>query len=405
MSKNFKDLINTVEKETQTKAELEQSIHSLKEEINKMEFTIKEQKLLIEDLKTQKKNDQIIDEQIKLPSEVEILKDMIVSQRQELNQKDKLIDTLQDKIDELSILMKNDNIVKIDQQNEELFNTQIRLDELLNENKDLKNELEELNIKIHDIESKKNETENLEGSPILKQIDDELINFKRLNFQLMEENGLLRVEIESLKSQIKALEQQLEQTSKPAIISNEDALLITELREKSDKIKSELIEYKQENQNLLEQLTKLKEKELEIESLKSQIKALEQQLEQTSKPAIISNEDALLITELREKSDKIESELIEYKQENQNLLEQLTELKEKAKENSIADDELLHQREASEEFALQEIAALKLEIEAYKIQIQDLESQLLNYNKPSYTSLFQSQEIETLNYELERAQK
>ena len=83
MSKDLKDLIDSVEKETKSRAELEHIINSLKEEINRLEFTSKEQKLLIENLRSQMKDEDL--EHIKLPSEIDVLKDMITSQRKELD--------------------------------------------------------------------------------------------------------------------------------------------------------------------------------------------------------------------------------------------------------------------------------------------------------------------------------
>ncbi|MCK4286551.1 MAG: hypothetical protein KAX18_10135, partial [Candidatus Lokiarchaeota archaeon] len=47
MSKDLKDIINTVEKETKSEAELEATINSLNEEINRLKAVIKEQKMMI----------------------------------------------------------------------------------------------------------------------------------------------------------------------------------------------------------------------------------------------------------------------------------------------------------------------------------------------------------------------
>ncbi|MFW9784074.1 MAG: hypothetical protein ACFFFB_17450, partial [Candidatus Heimdallarchaeota archaeon] len=74
MNKELKDIINTVEKETKTRAELESLITGLKEEINRLKFTIKEQQILIEE-----QGDQISFAQSDLPSEINILKEMITS--------------------------------------------------------------------------------------------------------------------------------------------------------------------------------------------------------------------------------------------------------------------------------------------------------------------------------------
>ncbi|MFX0028139.1 MAG: hypothetical protein ACFE8B_02945, partial [Candidatus Hermodarchaeota archaeon] len=72
MDEDLKNLIDTVELEAKTRAQLEAQIKSMKEEINRLKFTIKEQHLLIEE-----QGDQISFAQSDLPSEINILKDMI----------------------------------------------------------------------------------------------------------------------------------------------------------------------------------------------------------------------------------------------------------------------------------------------------------------------------------------
>ncbi|MFX1309957.1 MAG: hypothetical protein ACFE8C_09705, partial [Promethearchaeota archaeon] len=85
MSKELKDLIDSVEKETQSRAELEKTLESIKEEKNRLEFVVQEQATLIENFKSLMKDEDI--EQAKLPSEIDVLKDIISSQREELENK------------------------------------------------------------------------------------------------------------------------------------------------------------------------------------------------------------------------------------------------------------------------------------------------------------------------------
>ncbi|MFX0007387.1 MAG: hypothetical protein ACFFAV_11765, partial [Candidatus Hermodarchaeota archaeon] len=201
MSKDIKDLIDSVENETKSQAELEQIIHFLKEEIDRQEFTIDEQKLLIENLKNQMKDDDL--EQVNLPSEVNVLKDIIITQRKEIEEKDTLIDNLNDKIIQFDTKFEareefNSNEIL----NEEFINAEKLIVQLTDENDQYRNQIEELKQKIEEFKIKEEEIDNfVDGETEIRE-NEELSNFKKLNFQLMQENGLLRVEIESLKSKL-----------------------------------------------------------------------------------------------------------------------------------------------------------------------------------------------------------
>ena len=145
MSKDLKDLIDSVEKETKSQAELERIIHTLKEEITRLEFTNNEQKLLIETLKSQMKDEEL--EQAKLPSEIDVLKDMITSQRKELEKKDKLIDNLNDKMLEMSSGSDSDDI----RINEEFINAQKLIVQLTDDNESYKEQIDQLQTQLDEI--------------------------------------------------------------------------------------------------------------------------------------------------------------------------------------------------------------------------------------------------------------
>ena len=119
MDKDLKDLINTVEKETKTRSQLEELINSLKEEVNRLKFTIKEQHFLIEE-----QGDQISFAQSDLPSEINILKEMITSQRRDLGKRDSNIDLLNNKIDELTNQMGFAKDPSVEVQKNDLFEAQ-----------------------------------------------------------------------------------------------------------------------------------------------------------------------------------------------------------------------------------------------------------------------------------------
>ncbi|MHA2182632.1 MAG: hypothetical protein ACXAAH_14525, partial [Promethearchaeota archaeon] len=204
MSKDLKDIIDTVEEETKSQAELEATIKSLNEEINRLNSVIDEQKMLIKD----QSNSTELDGNT-IQGEVDILKDLIISQRKELTSKDESTEKLHDRIDELTLrLEKSNNGTFTTQENDDLIAAQELILAFTEENEDLKTQIEELRDQTS---SAKSETIDFE-IPDQEQLGEieELVNIKRLNFQLMEENGLLRVEIESLKVK---LQEQIEETS------------------------------------------------------------------------------------------------------------------------------------------------------------------------------------------------
>jgi hypothetical protein len=193
MSKDFKDLINTVEKETKSHAELEAIINSLKEEINRLSGIIDEQEKLII-----KQSDSTTLDVSTIPSEVDILKDLVISQRQQLIEKDEINKRLNNKIDELTLKTKNSkNGTFTTQDNEDLVQAQELILAFTEERENFRNKVEELKSQISSMKSEKSEFEATYQGQL--EESEELVNIKRLNFHLMEENGLLRVEIESLK--------------------------------------------------------------------------------------------------------------------------------------------------------------------------------------------------------------
>ncbi len=292
MSKDLKNLINTVEKEATNTTELEQKIQSLKEEVNRLYFTIKEQKILIENLKNRSLGQ--TEGQNELPSEIQILKDIITSQRIELDKKDTDMENLLEKIEELSSGLDLGNKVNQKMINEEqLLDAQKLIIQLSEVNEEYKKEIELLRNQINDLEIEKSGIGDIEEDNQQNAENEELTNIKRLNFQLMEQNGLLRLEVESLKSQIQGF---LED-------SNSEELRLA--NEKNDVLLSKLKDYK------------------------TQIENLKEQLEISSEPAIISTADALEFTEMRNQIDNLNSELLKLKEENQELNNIINNLKAK----------------------------------------------------------------------------
>jgi chromosome segregation ATPase len=295
MSKDLKDLINSVEKESKSQAELEQIIQSLKKELNRLEFTIKDQEIYIENLKSRMKDEDL--EHTELPSEINLLKDIIISQRKDLEEKDNLIDKLNDKILQFNIEVESsEDFNSVEKLNEEFINAQRLIVQLTDENEQYRNQIEQLKQKIDQIQSTELNVEEVVDNERNIIENEELTNFKKLNFQLMQENGLLRVEVQSLKAK---------------------------LQDKIEEASSE------ELYNAYERIEALNEI---IEDYKSQIESLQDQAENLSKPATVSTEEALEVTKLREEFNNLKSKLHHYQQENKNLTETLSELKKRNKD-------------------------------------------------------------------------
>ena len=94
MSKELKELIETVDIANQAHTELEMAIRFLKEEVQRLNSKVAEQKNII---RTQQVKISNYGEP-KLPDDVMILKDIIVSQREEISMKDDELELLKRKI-------------------------------------------------------------------------------------------------------------------------------------------------------------------------------------------------------------------------------------------------------------------------------------------------------------------
>jgi len=357
MSRDLKDLINTVEKETRSHAELEQIVSSLKEKINRLKLTVKEQKLLIENLKSQIGEEQI--ERTELPSEIDILKDIISSQRLELNEKQSDIEKIYEKVDILTASIENNrDINQLEIINKELLEAQMQIVQLNNENQEYRSQIKFLKDQIEELQLEKSEVKELiEEKNEEPEVNEELINNKRLNFQLMEENGLLRVEVESLKAKLQesleaAISEELEiANDRNVVLLSKCESLKTKLHEHIETSSEELESTQKRNAILSTELEALKTKLNEYEDkglgelklandkisiltakiadYEAQINYLKVQLENTHEQVIVSTDDALEFAEMREKFENVKMELSKYQKENQNLNEMLKQLREK----------------------------------------------------------------------------
>ena len=200
MSKELKDLIDSVDYTNKTHSDLENIISRLKEETRRLSFTIDEQKTIIQNQKTKlsefKENN--------ISEDIIVLKDLITNQRQDIIKKEKDIEILQQTIAEIS--KEFENTQKFQEENEELIYANKVIVQLTEENETNRLEIENLNNKIKELQEKLVFKEEDIGEE-----NQDLINAKKLIFQLTEENGISRIQIESLKQEMDKLKTNLQE--------------------------------------------------------------------------------------------------------------------------------------------------------------------------------------------------
>ena len=200
MSKELKDLIDSVDYTNKAHSDLETIISRLTEEVQRLNFTIDEQKIIIQNQKTKlsefKENN--------VPEDIFVLKDLVTNQRQDIIKKEKDIEILQQTIAEIS--KEFENAQTFQEENEELIYTNKVIVQLTEENETNRLEIENLNNKIKELQEKLVFKEEDIGEE-----NQDLINAKKLIFQLTEENGISRVQIESLKQEKEGLKTNLQE--------------------------------------------------------------------------------------------------------------------------------------------------------------------------------------------------
>ena len=276
MSRDLKDLIDALEEKNEVQTEFEVNVRDLKEEIERLKFTNREQKILIQEQKEK------LSKTFEVPEDIQLLKDVIVSQRQEIKKKEKDIEILEQKLEELEY---NNEISNASQANDDLINAQKIIIQLTEENemyqlnessaKKLIVELTELNDKHqNDIEKLKSKLEKLETATSKPD---------RINKQVSESEPYSSQEVDKLKKYIISLEDENERVRRKIETADITHNNLIEEIEVISKHKSEL------NQEISEKNIKINVLNEKIESLKrqnNQLKdtvAINQNLEEPSK--------------------------------------------------------------------------------------------------------------------------
>lgn len=344
MSKELKDSIDSVDSANQAQSDLENRILRLKEEVQRLNFTVSEQKIIIQDQKSKLTENNV-------PEDITVLKDLVTEQRQDIIKKDKDIEILQQTIADISTEL--ENVQKFEGENEALIYANKEIVQLTEENQTCRSQVEDLTKSLKELQDGKNYTtiEAGEESP-------ELIDAKKLIIKLTEENGINRVQIESSRQ---ALEELKRKEQESEALKNQYSHELNE----ANKIMDQLIF---DNDQFHEKVNYLQQK------LEETVKLQEEQFKEV--------EEITDYTEINQKLFDLEVEnhdlkniintniaIIEnLKQKNQ---DRETNLEEKAKiEDQKLDDLRQKSLEKDEEL---NILNLKLQkIETANIQLSDL---------------------------------
>jgi chromosome segregation ATPase len=313
MSKDIKDLINSVDYTNKAHSDLEIVISRLTEEVQRLNFTIDEQKIIIQNQKTNlsefKENN--------IPEDIIVLKDLITNQRQDIIKKDKDIEILQQTIADIS--NEFENAQTFQEENEELIYANKVIVQLTEENETNRLEIENLNNKIKELHE-----QHVFREEDIGEENQDLINAKKLIFQLTEENGISRVQIESLKQETERLKTNLQEndTAKSQYIHELDEAnkIIDQLTFDTDQY-HEKVNYLQQK---IEETVKFHEQaspeEVEIGDDSEEVKGglLQLEVENTELKNII-NTNISIIESLKQKIEEFITEISERDEELENL--------------------------------------------------------------------------------------
>ncbi len=339
MEKDLKGLIDVIDQENKTQSILERKIESLKEEINRLKFTIQEQKLLIQSLKD---NDQQDD--LGVDDDIQLLKDMIYSQRQDILKKDRDVEILKQTIEHLqrkaedleneSSIMEDLKAARIEL---ERLTTEIEMYRANDENaksllKQLSEENEELTARIEDIKE--------HGF-----IQEDIRENKSVSTQQVDQ---LLIEIEDYQAQIISLQQSLESAEKASFdLKEKYEIQLNHLNASNEAYEAEIESLRAQINNLVakredEDLTRL---EVELERRYEQIQELQERI----------NKQEVKLNETLRINEEFNTELIESKKS----------AKKKKKKKKKGEEE-------TEDFSEQ----LKLENEELKEEIVELNQEI-----------------------------
>ena len=301
MSKDLRDIIESIDSTNKAHSDLVTMINYLKEEVQRLNLRIVEQKHIISS-QGEKINDF---ENSQTSEDLEVLKEMIIMQREELSKKDEDIRFLENNIEELTKELEDQSQKD---ENEAIIQANRVIAQLTQQNEDQILEIEDLKLNLSELQSRLNYIRDV------KKVDNhqELIDAKKLLFQLTEESGIKQVKIESLKAELEELKkaheksQTLREQYKDDLKSARDNIenLTSELESTNNKV--EFLKEKLQNttQTYKEEITSLSEKNNHDVEFSEQITNLELEVDSLNQLLMEKNED--FNRQLRETEDLIQ---------------------------------------------------------------------------------------------------
>jgi len=343
MSENLKNLIDGVEEDVKTRSELEYSVETLTEEIKKLNIKIEEQEKLLQQREGGAGDD------LDIPEDIKILKEMIQTQREELTKKDQEIDLLKDK-------------------NESSGRVEGNLEQLQNELLETKNSLAKI-------------TEEIE----MYRVNDE--NAREMIIKLSEENEMYKANEEN---SIRLLEELAEKEEKYKNRSKELAANLEELLDSNADIRTKIFaEFDAEKEQLTVNNIKYVEK---INELEAQLQKISESTDDESYS--MQSEKEQLERENREYLEKItslEGKLQKFSESAGNGQDVVDAEKDFLKEkNSEYEEKIKNLENRIQEMSQQPIDVVEVEkdilteqTEKYKTRIKELQKQVQKLSKAS----------------------
>jgi flagellar biosynthesis chaperone FliJ len=250
MSKELKDFIDSVDSANKAQVDLEITIRGLKEDVQRLNFTIDEQKRIIEDQKSKLSSVQ----NDNTPEDISVLKELVTQQRQDIIKKDKDVEILQLTIAEITEEL--ENVQKFEEENEELIYANKEIVQLTEENENFRSKVEELNNTLTNLQ-KELELDDDKEAPGEESSD--LLDAKKLIIKLTEEKGINRVQIEASKLEIENL---IKQNQENEALKNQVSLELVETNKILDQLTYDNDQYHEKVnflQQKLEEIVKLQE--------------------------------------------------------------------------------------------------------------------------------------------------
>ncbi|NVM45768.1 MAG: hypothetical protein HWN79_12710 [Candidatus Lokiarchaeota archaeon] len=258
MGKNLKDLIDKAEEEEKSQAQLEKTVESLELKVAKLETKLRESQSSSK-FELAKPSAEIIESE-----EINILKNLINSQNQELTQRNREKEALQNKISDLNAEIVNlKESINDSIKDQVILKTQNSLNNLIEDYGRLENTNKTLEEKILEIES---ENEQLkENATTLKT---ESSNVEQLEYN-----------IKRLKKQLKDLEEVNKMLENRNLTLKGKELSIHNLEKTLQNLEITNSELKNQNQNLVTKLDAVKAERFQLTKFEAKATNLEKEIQ------------------------------------------------------------------------------------------------------------------------------